>query len=104
MFQVGRYYLTLFTPIDPIEKGLYGDIFMEYKSKYMADYYMEKEPKEFVIVQEVIVLKQYTVEAESMVDAIQQIENENYDCVIDEDGYAEEQKGRIIRVLVNDDE
>ena len=48
---------------------------MEYKSKYMADYYEEQEPKEFVIVQEVMVLKHYTVEAESMVDAIQQIEH-----------------------------
>lgn len=78
---------------------------MEYKSKYMADYYMEKEPKEFVIVQEVIVLKQYTVEAESMVDAIQQIENENYDSVIDEDEtFGEKSKGRIVSVTVNDDE
>lgn len=77
---------------------------MNYRSKYMADYYHEQEPKEFVIVQEVVILKQYTVEAESMVDAIQQIEHGNYDCVIDEDGYAEEKKGRIVRVSVNDDE
>jgi hypothetical protein len=78
---------------------------VEYRSKYMADYYAEQEPKEFVIVQEVIVFKQYTVEAESMVDAIQQIENENYDSVIDEDAsYAEEKMGRIVRVSVNDDE
>ena len=77
---------------------------MEYQSKYMADYYAEQEPKEFVIVQEVIVLKQYTVEAVNMIDAIQQIENENYDSVIDEDGYAEEKMGRIVRVSVNDDE
>ena len=76
---------------------------MEYKSKYMADYYEEQEPKEFVIVQEVMVLKQYTVEAESMVDAIQQIEHGNYDCVIDEDAsYGEKEKGRIVSVTVND--
>ena len=79
---------------------------MEYKSKYMADYYEEQEPKEFVIVQEVVVLKHYTVEAESMVDAIQQIEHGNYDCVIDEDAsHAEtDKKGRIISVRVNDDD
>ena len=77
---------------------------MEYQSKYMADYYAEQEPKEFVIVQEVVILRQYTVEAESMVDAIQQIEHENYDCVIDEDeSYAEKKKGRIVSVTVNDD-
>ena len=78
---------------------------MNYKSKYMADYYHEQEPKEFVIVQEVVILKQYTVEAESMVDAIQQIEHGNYDSVIDEDAsYAEKEKGRIVSVTVNDDE
>lgn len=78
---------------------------MEYKSKYMADYYHEQEPKEFVIVQEVVILKQYTVEAESMVDAIQQIEHGNYDGVIDEDAsYGEKEKGRIVSVTVNDDD
>lgn len=78
---------------------------MKYQSKYMSDYYHEQEPKEFVIVQEAVILKQYTVEAESMVDAIQQIEHENYDCVIDEDAsYAEKEKGRIVSVTVNDDE
>lgn len=78
---------------------------MKYQSKYMADYYHEQEPKEFVIVQEVVILKQYTVEAESMVDAIQQIEHENYDSVIDEDeSYAEKEKGRIVSVTVNDDD
>lgn len=78
---------------------------MEYQSKYMADYYHEQEPKEFVIVQEVVILKQYTVEAESMVDAIQQIEHGNYDGVIDEDAsYGEKEKGRIVSVMVNDDD
>lgn len=79
---------------------------MEYKSEYMADYYEEQEPKEFVIVQEVVVLKHYTVEAVSMVDAIQQIEHGNYDCIVDEDEIGEEhhKKGRIISVRVNDDD
>ena len=79
---------------------------MEYKSKYMADYYEEQEPVEFVVVQERTILVQYTVEAESMVDAIQQIEHGNYDCVIDEDAsHAETDKtGRIISVRVNDDD
>jgi len=82
-----------------------GRNIVEYKSKYMADYYAEQEPKEFVIVQEIVILKQYTVEAESMVDAIQQIEHGNYDCVIDEDAsYGEKQKGRIVSVTVNDDD
>jgi hypothetical protein len=41
-----------------------------------------------------------------MVDAIQQIENGNYDCVIDEDAsHAETDKtGRIISVRVNNDD
>lgn len=79
---------------------------MEYKGKYMADYYEEQEPVEFVVVQEKTILVQYTVEAESMVDAIQQIENGNYDCVIDEDAsHADtEKKGRIVSVRVNDDD
>lgn len=79
---------------------------MEYKSKYMADYYEEQEPVEFIVTQERTTLVQYTVEAESMVDAIQQIEHGNYDCVIDEDAsHADtDKKGRIISVRVNDDD
>ena len=79
---------------------------MEYKSKYMADYYKEQEPVEFIVTQERTILVQYTVEAESMVDAIQQIEHGNYDCVIDEDAsHADtDKKGRIISVRVNDDD
>ena len=70
-----------------------------YASKYMNDYHDTIEPREFVIVQEVVILKQYTVEAESMVDAIQQIEHGNYDGVIDEDAsYGEKEKGRIVSV------
>jgi len=79
---------------------------VEYKSKYMADYYEEQEPVEFIVTQERTIFVQYTVEAESMVDAIQQIEHGNYDCVIDEDAsHAEtDKKGRIISVRVNDDD
>ena len=79
---------------------------MEYKSKYMADYYEEQKPVEFIVTQERMILVQYTVEAQSMVDAIQQIEHGNYDCVTDEDSsYAETDKtGRIISVRVNDDD
>lgn len=79
---------------------------MEYKSKYMADYYEEQEPVEFIVTQERTTLVQYTVEAESMVDAIQQIEHGNYDCVIDEDAsHADtDKKGRIISVRVNGDD
>jgi hypothetical protein len=79
---------------------------VEYQSKYMADYYAEQEPKEFVVTQERTILVRYTVEAESMVDAIQQIEHSNYDCVIDEDASHGEtdKKGRIVSVTVNDDD
>lgn len=79
---------------------------MEYKSKYMADYHEEQAPKQFVVVQEVVVLKQFTVEADGMIDAILQIANGNYDCVIDEDASVAdtEKRGRIISVRVNDDE
>ena len=77
---------------------------MEYQSKYMADYYEKKEPQLFDITQEVTVLRTYTVEAESMVDAIQQIEHQNYDCIVAEDNtHAEERKGRIVRVTLGGD-
>ena len=79
---------------------------MEYKSKYMADYYEEQEPKYFFVRQEIVTVIEYNVEAESMVDAIQQIEHGNYDCIVDEDEIGEEhhKKGRIISVRVNDDD
>ena len=77
---------------------------MEYKPEYMADYYAEKELQIFDVTQEVTVLRTYAVEAESMVDAIQQIEHENYDCIIAEDhSHAEERKGRIVRVTLGGD-
>ena len=79
---------------------------MEYKSKYMADYYAEQEPKYFLVRQEIVTVIEYNVEAESMIDAIQQIENGNTDCIVDEQEIGEEhnKKGRIISVAVNDDE
>lgn len=79
---------------------------MEYRSKYMADYYAEQEPKYFLVRQEIVTLIEYNVEAESMIDAIQQIENGNTDCIVDEEEIGEEhnKKGRIISVAVNDDE
>ena len=79
---------------------------MEYKSKYMADYYAEQEPKHFLVRREIITLIEYNVEAESMVEAIRQIENGNTDCIVDTAEIDEEhdKKGRIISVAVNDDE
>ena len=79
---------------------------MEYKSKYMADYYAEQEPKYFLVRQEIVTVIEYNVEAESMIDAIQQIENGNTDCIVDEQEIGEEhnKKGRIISVAVNDDD
>tara|TARA_E500000318_G_scaffold93404_1_gene92485 strand:+ start:303 stop:539 length:237 start_codon:yes stop_codon:yes gene_type:complete len=78
---------------------------MEYKSKYMADYHEEQAPKQFVVVQEVTILKSFTVEADGMIDAILQITNKNYDCIIDScDTYAEKDIGRIVSVTVNDDD
>ena len=77
---------------------------MEYKSKYMADYYAEQEPKYFLVRQEIVTVVEYNVEAESMTDAIQLIENGDTDCIVDEDEIGEEhnKKGRIISVAVND--
>lgn len=79
---------------------------MEYKSKYMADYYEEQEPKYFLVRQEVITLIEYNVEAASMTDAIQQIENGSTDCIVDQSEIGEEhnKKGRIISVAVNYDD
>ena len=56
---------------------------MEYRSEYMADYYAEQEPHEFVVVQERTILVQYTVEASSMINAIEQIESGDYSSVIE---------------------
>lgn len=77
---------------------------MEYKSKYMADYYAEKEPKYFLVRQEIVTAIEYNVEAGSMADAIQLIENGDTDCIVDEEEIGEEhnKKGRIISVKVND--
>lgn len=79
---------------------------MEYKPEYMADYYASKEPHEFVITQEVVILRTYTVEASSLSNAVAQIEEGDYSGVIDEDAsYAETGKtGRIVSARVNDDE
>ena len=66
---------------------------------------LDDDVKEFVIVQEVTVLRTYTVEASSMINAIEQIEGEDYTGVISEDdSVAEVKKGRIVSATVNDDE
>jgi hypothetical protein len=79
---------------------------VEYKPEYMADYYAEQEPHEFVVVQERTILVQYTVEASSLSNAIAQIEEGDYTGVIDEDAsHALTDKiGRIVSARVNDDD
>ena len=86
-----------------------GEVNVKYKDDYTfgsSIYDDEDEQREFIVTQERTILVQYTVEAQSMVDAIQQIEHGNYDCVIDEDAsHADtDKKGRIISVRVNDDD
>jgi arginine repressor len=76
---------------------------MEYKSEYMAEYYANNEPNEYVITQEVIILRSYTVEASSLSNAVEQIESEDYTGVISEDdSVAEVKKGRVVSAMVND--
>jgi len=66
---------------------------------------LDDDVKEFVITQEVTVLRTYTVEASSLINAIEQIEGEDYTGVISEDdSVAEVKKGRIVSATVNDDE
>ena len=78
---------------------------MEYKPEYMAEYYDSNEPNEYVITQEVIILRSYTVEASTLSNAVEQIESEDYTGVIDEDdSVAEVRKGRVVSARVNDDE
>ena len=79
---------------------------MEYKSKYMADYYEEQEPVEFIVTQERTILVQYTVEATSLSNAVAQIEAGDYSGVIEEDAShaVTDKTGRIISVRVNDDD
>ena len=76
---------------------------MEYKPEYMAEYYASNEPNEYVITQEVIILRSYTVEASSLSNAVEQIESEDYTGVISEDdSVAEVKKGRVVSATVND--
>ena len=76
---------------------------MEYKPEYMAEYYASKEPNEYVITQEVIILRSYTVEASSLSNAVEQIESDDYTGVISEDdSVAEVKKGRVVSATVND--
>jgi len=76
---------------------------MEYKSEYVAEYHASNEPNEYVITQEVIILRSYTVEASSLSNAIEQIESEDYTGVISEDdSVAEVKKGRVVSAMVND--
>jgi len=79
---------------------------VEYQSKYMADYYADNEPHEFVVTQERTILVQYTVEASSLSNAVAQIEEGDYSGVIDEDAsHAEtDKKGRIVSARVNDND
>lgn len=67
----------------------------------MLDYDIEEF--EFVVVQEVIVLRTYTVEASSLQNAISQIEEEDYSGVVSQDdSVAEVKRGRIVSAMVND--
>ena len=76
---------------------------MEYKPEYMAEYYASNEPNEYVITQEVIILRSYTVEASSLSNAVEQIESEDYRGVISEDdSVAEVKRGRVVSAMVND--
>ena len=60
---------------------------------------------EFVVTQEVIILRKYTVEASSLSNAINQIEREDYTSVVcEDDSVAEVKKGRVVSARVNDDE
>lgn len=71
--------------------------------EWASSLYEDEDTNEFVIVQEVTVLRTYTVEASSLSNAIEQIENEYYEGVISEDdSEAEVKKGRIVSATVND--
>ena len=76
------------------------------KVNYGETYWDDDETHEFVVTQERTILVQYTIEASSMTNAIQQIESGDYSSVIDEDASHSEidKKGRIISVKVNDDD
>ena len=73
--------------------------------EWASSLYEDEDTNEFVIVQEVTVLRTYTVEASSLSNAIEQIESEDYTRVISEDdSVAEVKKGRVVSATVNDDE
>ena len=71
--------------------------------EWASSLYEDEDTNEFVIVQEVIILRSYTVEASSLINAINQIECEDYTSVVSEDdSEAEVKKGRIVSARVND--
>jgi len=64
-----------------------------------------EDDAEFVVTQEVIILRSYTVEASSLSNAVEQIEREDYTSVVcEDDSVAEVKKGRVVSARVNDDE
>jgi len=79
---------------------------VEYRDGWAFDYDDQDEQHELIVTQERTILVQYTVEASSLTNAIEQIESGDYSGVIDEDAsHAEtDKKGRIISVSVNDDD
>ena len=71
------------------------------EQKYFTD--AEPDDFEFVIVQEVTLLRTYTVEASSLQNAISQIEEEDYSGVVsEEDSVSDVKKGRVVSAMVND--
>ena len=71
--------------------------------EWASSLYEDEDTNEFVIVQEVTVLRTYTIEASSLINAVEQIESEDYTGVISEDdSEAEVKKGRIVSAMVND--
>jgi hypothetical protein len=74
--------------------------FDDYKYDVGANDYMKTN--EYVVVQEVTVLRSYTVEATGLANAVNQIEAGDHSGVIcEDDSYAELSLGRVIRAGVN---
>jgi len=75
---------------------------MEYKPEYMADYYAGLDTHHYIVVQEIKTMREYSVEATSLQDAITQIEEGNYNNVsVEDDCGAEEIKGRVVAARID---
>ncbi len=63
---------------------------------------VKKDCGEFIVTREVVIERAYTVEASSLQNAVDQIEQNDFSAVIDETDSGDIHLGEIIRVEANE--